>query len=444
MLKKIVLFIGLCTVTVNAQHTVTGSFSPSGNYSWIMLYQLRGAKQVYITNGMIEKGKFSLQIPKEVKKGMLRLVYSMDGGSFDFIYDKEDIEVQCNPNKTLETLQFLKSKQNALYYEYLKKMSNLQYLADSLQVLYFKNQENKKVVREYKRTVKKIAKLQATSEKKSKGMRVHSLIKSNDKYYPKTIVKNPQEYLNNTKEHFFDKIDFFDENLKNSTVLSEKVIDYIFGLHTSDDVEVQNKLYKKATEEVLKKVQSDALQSKDIQELLLFNFSTIQNIPMVDYLMSIYKKLPKDLQDTSLINDVEDKMRLAIGKKAPNFTWEKDEKKSLYQQKNAENYLLVFWSTTCSHCLKEIPQLYDYTKNDKKLKVIAVALEDDELGFNYYSENYPEWTNILSLGKWKNGIAQKYKISATPTYFVLDSNKKIVATPEFLKDVKEFLKNNTN
>lgn len=439
MFKKILFFISLWAITANAQHTVTGNFSPSGNYSWIMMYQLKGAKQVYLSNGAIENGKFSLKIPATVHAGMLRLVYNMDGGSFDFIYNGEDVALECNPNEALKTLKFSNSEENTLYYNYLKEVTDLQYLADSLQLSYFKDKENKKIAKKYKRAVKKINRLQEKAEKKSRGMIAHSLIQSNGKFYPKTIVEDPQEYLNNTKNHFFDKIDFSDKNLKNSTILSEKVINYVFGLHTSDDVEVQNKFYKKATEEVLAKVQGDVSQSKNMKELLLFNFSSIQNIPMVDYLTKLYKKLPKDLQDTNLLNEVENKMRLAIGKQAPNFTWGKKEKTSLYEQKKAEKYLLVFWSTTCSHCLKEIPQLYDYTKGKEKLKVIAIALEDDELGFDYYSENFPKWINILSLGKWKNDIAQKYQVAATPTYFVLDSDKKIIATPEYLKDVKAFL-----
>ena len=101
----------------------------------------------------------------------------------------------------------------------------------------------------------------------------------------------------------------------------------------------------------------------------------------------------------------------------------------------------MFWSTGCSHCLKEIPKLYEFTKDNEKIHVIAVALENDELGFNHHTQNFEKWTNVLGLEKWENKIARKYEIVSTPTYFVLDADKKIISKPEYFVDVKAFYKN---
>ena len=47
--------------------------------------------------------------------------------------------------------------------------------------------------------------------------------------------------------------------------------------------------------------------------------------------------------------------------------------------------------------------------------------------------------NILGLGKWENKIGDTYGINATPTYFVLDKDKKIVAKPEDFEGLMEVL-----
>ena len=104
------------------------------------------------------------------------------------------------------------------------------------------------------------------------------------------------------------------------------------------------------------------------------------------------------------------------------------------------NYILVFWSTSCSHCLREIPELYSYSKTKSNLKVVAFALENDAFIWETYSKaNLKGWHNVLGLNKWENKTARTYQINATPSYFILDKNKKIIAKPDTIEDVKTFV-----
>jgi len=101
---------------------------------------------------------------------------------------------------------------------------------------------------------------------------------------------------------------------------------------------------------------------------------------------------------------------------------------------------LVFWSTGCSHCLKEIPELYTFLQDKKNLKVIAFAMENNEARWKSLKTTLPNWHHVLGLNKWENKTAKEYNINATPTYFVLDSNKKIIANPIAIKDLETFIK----
>ena len=128
---------------------------------------------------------------------------------------------------------------------------------------------------------------------------------------------------------------------------------------------------------------------------------------------------------------------------APNFSWQENGKRiDLKSLADGDHYVLVFYSTTCSHCLREIPQLHTYMQSKPNVKVIAFALENDRIGWDSYSQTLPGWHHVLGLEKWQNKTARTYQVNATPSYFVLNKDKKIIAKPDAINDVKAFFNKN--
>jgi thiol-disulfide isomerase/thioredoxin len=107
-----------------------------------------------------------------------------------------------------------------------------------------------------------------------------------------------------------------------------------------------------------------------------------------------------------------------------------------------ENYVLVFWSSTCGHCLRELPALHKRLKNNTSIKVIAIGLEDDDIYWKMESEKLEDFEHAIALGKWDSEYADLYGIVSTPSYFILDKDKHIIAKPENDKGVIEFLEKN--
>lgn len=94
---------------VNGQNAIKGTLEPKGNFSWIMLYQLKGANQIYVTNEIIENGQFEIKFPENSETGMYRLIFENTGQKFvDFIYNKEDIDLKYDPNRPKLTTEFFK------------------------------------------------------------------------------------------------------------------------------------------------------------------------------------------------------------------------------------------------------------------------------------------------------------------------------------------------
>lgn len=447
MTKKLLLLLFLISATIQSQTFVKGTMSPEiSDLEYVILYQLKGAKQLYIANVEINNGEFKVDFPENSPKGMYRLVYDMNNGGFvDVLFTNESIELKFDPTFPSGTLQFSTSEENKLYANYKLQTDNLKHKLDSLQLSYFRLKDTtalKFTNQYYKKTRQNYLETQTKFEEKSKNKIANNFIKASQKYYASEVFSSPQLYLNSEKLHYFDAIDFEDTVLQNSIFYTEKIVDYVFYLNQSDEVEVQNKLYINAINEVVEKIDENFALKSEILTTLMYNFAQLENTLLIDYIIeNLYSKLPIEYQKSSDIAQIQDLVKLAIGKIAPDFSWEENgSENSLYKIDKAATYIVVFWSTTCSHCLVEIPQLYEFVKDNEAVHVIAIALENDELGFNHHTEKFDTWTNILGLDKWQNSIARNYKISSTPNYFVLDENKKIISKPYDIEAVKNYFK----
>lgn len=444
MIKNILVVILLLSFSAQSQTIIKGTLNPPQEFSWIVLYQLQGTKQLYIKNVTITNGEFAIDLPENTPEGMYRLLYSQQNNGFvDFIYNGKSVELSFNPDNPLESVAFLNSEENSIYQNYLMDYSNQQQTLDSLQVNYFSLQDQidkTNTLNLYTTEFKKQQRIQETYETLAKEFLANHFIKANKKYYSEQLFDTPQEYLNSEKEHYFDFLDFTDKELLNSTFLSEKVIDYVFYLNGSEDLEMQNGLYKESVNEVINRLGEDLNLRSDMLTLFLHSFSQIENTVLIDFVIdNYYLKLPEQLQDQLFLSQIHEKVRLAIGKTAPEISWEENGiEKKLSELTIAKTYILVFWSTGCSHCLVEIPQLYEFTKEKENIHVIGYTLENDDIGFNIYAPKYEKWTNILGLQKWQNPMVKEYQITATPTYFILDEHKKIIAKPDYFRDVKAF------
>ena len=72
--------------------------------------------------------------------------------------------------------------------------------------------------------------------------------------------------------------------------------------------------------------------------------------------------------------------------------------------------------------------------------MIAVGLEEDTFKWTNEVVKYPNFINVVKLKKWNNTIVSEYGLTITPTYFVLDKDKRFLVKPENFDDLKAYLK----
>ena len=444
MIKKIAALLLFAVSICHSQHKIIGQMEPVGTGNWVVLYQLKGAKQLYLGNATLENGNFEVAIPENSETGMYRLLFDIEKNGFiDFIYNKNDVNLVFDPSIPLESVIFSDADENSIYVDYLRRSEALLEKMDSVQIAYLtlSDSGDKKCAQSlYEDLRKSYYKLHSNAVERSDGLFAQRLIRSSKKFVGDTLHGDAQLFFNERKGHYFDHVDFQDSTLLNAVILSEYAINYVFYLNRSDDAQVQALLYRQAIDRLVEEIGSNIQVKKEILTVLLHTFAQLEEGDQIDYIIeNHYNRLPEDMKDTNEIDGILESVKLATGRTAPDFSWNTDgEQYSLHQMEKSEMYVLVFWSTDCSHCLVEIPLLHEFMKDKTDVHVISFALERDRLGFDHHTQHLSGWTHILGLEKWNNPTARLYEIHETPTYFVLDGSKKIIAKPEFYRDFKTF------
>ena len=436
MIKKVfalICFLGL-TIGTKAQTTVSGKLSPFKDYSYALLYKLDGMEQKFIDNTSLVNGEFQFDLSN---KGVYRVVFDLQNGVYlDVFSAGESIAFELNPANPDFSVQFSQSLDNQIYYRYKLASSMVQNKLDEIQVAYFKDpsQENSNA---FQNQLKVLKEVQATALSDSKGRYIEPFIEASIRENPEEPVASPADYLNFVKSHYFDHLDFSEQRVLESDYFYTKITDYIFYLNYSEDEEVQAQLYQKAISEVLAKIDSDSFKATTL-ELILSQFESMEDVNMVEWVIEDkYVKLPYELQDNEFLADVRATLATALGAIAPNFSWEENGQSvslsDVYQKKPT---ILIFWSSGCSHCLAEIPELYKAMEKPTPFDVVAVGLEDAPEEWNRLTAKMPNWHHVLGLEKWENPIARNYNIIGTPTYIVLDTSGRIIGKPQGLETLK--------
>ena len=144
-----------------------------------------------------------------------------------------------------------------------------------------------------------------------------------------------------------------------------------------------------------------------------------------------------------------------VGEKAANLDMAdtSGKPKSLYDV-NADFTLVVFWDPNCGHCKEEIPRIDSFYRNiwkAKNLKIFAV-LNDGELlkqpWLDFLKEKkIGDWVNVyqtkamenLETAQQRPSYKQLYDVYVTPTVFLLDKQKRIIAKKLTIEQLNDFI-----
>lgn len=439
MKNTILLAFTLFTFCLNAQHTISGIFSPSKDYTWVIAYRLQPGTQVYTADTAVDNGNFSLTIPANSPSGTYRLVYAIPQEEFyfDVIYNgKENIQLAFD---ALQGISFAASEENKIFHSYFKEITAIkQEIMD-----FYSAGKTDKIA--YKKLSQKLEEVQTAYEQSTKGMLVQNFVKANRPYIP-SEYETTETYWQHKKDDFFKHLDVNNPVLQASGFLTDKLTTYVFTPVSTN--RVSHSASEKIFEENLRTIHEQLKETApgfqtQIFHMLWSKATANKFYNTADFIYTAFlKDLATAVNDREMIADIETNNRLRIGAKAPEITWTNgNTSKNLSELAAADCYVVIFWSSTCSHCLRELPHLHKKMADFPSVKVLAVGLEEDDSTWKTESSKLPQFEHAMALGKWESEYVKTYAVQRTPTYYILDKDKRILANPQSDEEVVEFLNN---
>jgi hypothetical protein len=286
-----------------------------------------------------------------------------------------------------------------LYKEYMVQNYNAQIKLDSIQAIKVNN-ATADISKPYTKALNTLDSIQTVYETRAKNYYALPLISANIRANPSTPLKSLDEYSSNITNMFFNNIDFSNPVIKNSPIIISRIFESLYFINASKGIKPEKQLYEQNLTKVLSKVTDNNYKLSLIQNLIS-KFTAFKAYEFVDFLINKpYKKLPENLQDTTYFNNINALLSSEVGRIAPDFSWEENAKTyTLSKLDGADNYLLVFWSSTCSHCLTQIPKLYESIKDNTKIKTVAFALENDAQKMDWLKTNFTKLAPCLRFKK---------------------------------------------
>jgi protein-disulfide isomerase len=160
-----------------------------------------------------------------------------------------------------------------------------------------------------------------------------------------------------------------------------------------------------------------------------------------------------DKQEQIISRTAYMKMSNLIGEQAANLTMlDTANKPTALYDLNADYTLICFWDPSCGHCQKLVPEIdsvYNASWKQHNVKVFAVLTEDHVPEWKKYIHEHhlDDWTNAYETKEMEDadyaaqrpGYKQLYDVTLTPTLFLLDKDKHIIAKQLTWQQIDDFL-----
>jgi peroxiredoxin len=381
--------------------------------------------------------------------GMYR-VYIEPNSYFDLLFNREEIHIETDYNDLYEGLTVHTSQENKLYYDFLRTRHDYRLKFDLLAPVNDYYPPNDSFFH--------YARAQYIAIQADMQLFVNEIIESFPESWAARIIdiQRPLFYdpsmdetdrRNYKKEHFFDAFHFDHPELIRSNVYTSAAIEYM-SLYSNPNF-TQEQLqdeFIKAVDKIMYEAMDNNLIYEFIVEYLVGGFERYGFDKVLDYIAETYT--PEQCENEERKSDLQTRLEkyaeLSVGKAAPEIRIpDRDGKDIRLKKIDSEYLLIVFWASWCPHCnemLPEIHNIYQSSINPRNMEILSISLdnEKEEWISALDAEGYT-WLNASDLGGWDSPAAIAYNVYATPTMYLLDKDKTIIAKPITMKELKDAL-----
>lgn len=426
MKKILVTSCFFLSVSTFAQFNVKVAIPTYLADSDLYLYSFNGSKEVLQSKAKISNNLATFRVDKPYT-GMLRAFFKKSSSSVNMVAENKDINFKIDldsknkisnvvfedtANKLFSTQIDLQKKQD-LILPALIQIKDYYIASDS----FYKALDNE---------INTLSKSDSVSDDSHPFL---SFYNKNQKFsqQEKAAELKSEDFIN-----FFSKSS---EYLETSTILKPALINFL---------NVSKSNVEGNVDKLLQEVNLETPRGQTIMSELIEIFSTYSMDKLKEKYLAQAKNLKCTINDR-LASTIQSNKNTELGAKFPNSVFVNPihaKAKSLYDVK-ASKKIVVFWSSTCSHCEAELPKLlekYDKLKG-QNIEIVGFSLDNNLDEFKSKANLYP-WINDSEGKGWYSSYGETYNIVATPTYFVLDADNKIISKPNHVGDVLDYLKVN--
>jgi thiol-disulfide isomerase/thioredoxin len=400
-----------------------------------------------------EKGMAVFEKNEKLLPGVYSIVFPGKNKLFDFLVDTgQVISIKADTTDLISKTIVTGSKENILFQQYQKfvalKGSNLQQ-----EISAYKTSKNKSDSLVHQKNYNDLNK--ELNDYRDKIIEEHpesmlaALLTSMKE--PKILIAKPvtrEDSINNYdyyKKHYWDGITFMDDRIIRTPFFLPKVERYF------------REVLSPAPDSIIKESDYLLLRARTAPEMykFLLNWLTDEYINprymgQDAVFVHVFEKYHSkgvsswlnEKQMTAISNRAYMLMSNLIGEQAANLQMVDSAGKStpLYAV-NAPYTIVCFWDPTCSHCREEVPRmdsLYQAKWKNEGVKIYGVLTEVKERPkwrefINKY--NLQSWINVYQTEEQKKSdedekkpsYKQLYDITQTPTLYLLDKDKRIIA-----------------
>ena len=415
----------LLSYFASAQFTIKVESPKDFSFNEAYLYTVNGSKDILIDKAEKKNNTWLFQV-KNSYLGLLKVYFPQANTSLNLVSENKNVDLKFSvKNNKVQQIDYYDEVNNIFYSIQDQQKKREQILPALYQIQNF-YKENSDFGVALKNEISNLsADIVFDSDK-------HPFLS----YYFKTYQNFLQESVgkkNPTNDEIISFLNNTQNYLETSSLL--KPILMVFLSNTSRS-SLGDEVDKLLTAVNVETPRGQTILSELIE---IFNVYSIKDLK--EKYLTEAKNLKCTINDR-LANTIKSNANTEIGKIIPNNTFlnpVNTKVKSLHDVK-ADKKIIILWSSTCSHCEKEIGEMVlQYNKlKEKNIEVVGLSLDSDAKSYSDKVKMLP-WINDTELKGWYSSYVDIYNVHATPTFYIVDAKNKIIAKPDNFSEILELL-----
>ena len=389
----------------------------------------------------IDNEHFTISFPLAIAPGIYRLQYSQTQYDYiDIIIDGKEKAIRFSLDLFKEKALpvFESSIENRNWYDYQVKseVALLKITALHQLLSVYPNAEDA-IVKKTAKAAQKAVRNYQEREQDFVGKNANSwsaLMVANSRHYFTNPTELPQLQEFDFKNHYWDTVDTGNPKLLNTPLYTQYILDYLKYYLNADmkfSVEEMEAGLIKSVDVIMEKFSRTESTQKFAFQYLQMGFKEIGQEKVLQYLEQHYsilaEKCKSEIDSLAFERRLQGYEAIKPNSQAPNIFFANGST-PLYDLNSieAQNTVIVFWASWCPHCMETMPKINTWASLHPKLRVVAVSLDDDQKAYASASASLGNLIHSCDLLKFESKAAKDYYVVATPSFFLLDKDKRFV------------------